>query len=252
MYSREKREDGIDQAVIKRTQPVRIDESILQYELAAPINEALESGAWTQSIIWSPRTPFRDFTQVVEPEDDTVTEERPQCTYCIAPEMSAYSVRGTAQDAVRPKKRMRADNQPKDRFNISNDQYYEVSKEGRHRVRQTFGQLVVEHAYPAQKLQLPFVRRAARDMNFLFTFPSSSRPAFPSRKHVHFTDPRCNFLPISSFGLVRSVQLRRRKIRPVARLARVVMSAKVCTRLGISVSKTPATSSCGSSRYVPN
>ena len=28
---------------------------------------------------------------------------------------------------------------------------------GRHRVRQTFGQLVVEHAFPAQKLQLPFV-----------------------------------------------------------------------------------------------
>ena len=54
---------------------------------------------------------------------------------------------------------MRTDTQPKDKFNISNDQFYEVSKEGgRHRVRQTFGQLVVEHAYPAQKLQLPFVR----------------------------------------------------------------------------------------------
>ena len=48
---------------------------------------------------------------------------------------------------------------PKDKFNISNDQYYEVAKDGgRHRVRQTFGQLVVQHAYPAQKLQLPFVR----------------------------------------------------------------------------------------------
>lgn len=54
---------------------------------------------------------------------------------------------------------MRTDNAPaKDKFNLSNDQYYEVSKDGaRHRVRQTFGQLVVEHAYPAQKLQLPFV-----------------------------------------------------------------------------------------------
>lgn len=53
---------------------------------------------------------------------------------------------------------MRTDNQPRDKFNLSNDHFYEVSKEGgRHRVRQTFGQLVVEHAYPAQKLQLPFV-----------------------------------------------------------------------------------------------
>ena len=60
---------------------------------------------------------------------------------------------------ARPKKRLRTDNaHAKDKFNLSNDQFYEVSKEGgRHRVRQTFGQLVVEHAYPAQKLQLPFV-----------------------------------------------------------------------------------------------
>ena len=55
---------------------------------------------------------------------------------------------------------MRLDNaMARDKFNLSNDQFYEVSKDGgRHRVRQTFGQLVVEHAYPAQKLQLPFVR----------------------------------------------------------------------------------------------
>lgn len=60
---------------------------------------------------------------------------------------------------TRPKKRLRTDNAPaKDAFNLSNDQFYEVSKEGgRHRVRQTFGSLVVEHAYPSQKLQLPFV-----------------------------------------------------------------------------------------------
>ena len=52
------------------------------------------------------------------------------------------------------------DPHPKDKFNLSNDNFYEVSKDGiRHRVRQTFGQLVVEHAYPAQKLQLPFVCR---------------------------------------------------------------------------------------------
>lgn len=45
----------------------------------------------------------------------------------------------------------------KDRFNISNDQAYEITRE-RHRVRQTFGQLIVQHAYPAVKLQLPWVR----------------------------------------------------------------------------------------------
>jgi len=62
-------------------------------------------------------------------------------------------------ETVRPRKRLRIDaGHARDKFNLSNDHFYEVSKEGgRHRVRQTFGQLVVEHAYPAQKLQLPFV-----------------------------------------------------------------------------------------------
>lgn len=62
-------------------------------------------------------------------------------------------------ETVRPRKRLRADGgQIRDKFNLSNDHFYEVAKDGgRHRVRQTFGQLVVEHAYPAQKLQLPFV-----------------------------------------------------------------------------------------------
>ena len=49
----------------------------------------------------------------------------------------------------------------KDKFNLSNDHFYELAKDGgRRRVRQTFGQLVVEHSYPAQKLQLPFVRNS--------------------------------------------------------------------------------------------
>jgi hypothetical protein len=45
--------------------------------LTTPANKDLESGAWTQSIIWSPRAPFRDFTQLeFNHEDDVVPEER--------------------------------------------------------------------------------------------------------------------------------------------------------------------------------
>lgn len=44
-----------------------------------------------------------------------------------------------------------------DPFNLSNDRAYEVAKETKKRIRQTLGQLEVQHAYPAQKLQLPFV-----------------------------------------------------------------------------------------------
>ena len=82
-----------------------------------------------------------------------------------APHLADVSI---AQEVARPRKRIRTDLQPKDKFNISNDQYYEVSKDGgRHRVRQTFGQLVVEHAYPAQKLQLPFVSPSVCTIRFV-------------------------------------------------------------------------------------
>lgn len=45
--------------------------------LTTPVNKALESGAWTQSIIWSPNAPFRDFTQLELNEED-IAEEHPQ------------------------------------------------------------------------------------------------------------------------------------------------------------------------------
>ncbi|KAI9454161.1 TAF1 transcription initiation factor TFIID subunit TAF1 [Lactarius psammicola] len=126
-------------------EPPSVDPS--RTDLMAPVNKALESGAWTQSIIWGPRAPFRDFTQIeFNNGDDIVPEERPPT------------------QEVRPRKRLRMDNaQIKDKFNLSNDQFYDVSKDGgRHRVRQTFGDLVVEHAYPSQKLQLPFCGSAKK------------------------------------------------------------------------------------------
>lgn len=45
-----------------------------------------------------------------------------------------------------------------DPLNFSNDREYAVTKDTKKKIRQTFGQLEVQHAYPAQKLQLPFVR----------------------------------------------------------------------------------------------
>ncbi|KAG6879873.1 hypothetical protein C0992_010542, partial [Termitomyces sp. T32_za158] len=120
--------------------------SPMEHNLTTPVNKVLESGAWTQSIIWGPNAPFKDFTQLeFNHEDDINPEER-------------------NVETVRPRKRFRVDGgSARDKFNISNDHFYEVAKEGgRHRVRQTFGQLTVEHAYPAQKLQLPFASNSSR------------------------------------------------------------------------------------------
>jgi transcription initiation factor TFIID subunit 1 len=124
--------------------------------LTTAANKTLESGIWTQSIIWEPRAPFRDFTQIeFNHEDDVVPEERTS----MSPVVLCQVTNALAAETVRPRKRMRFDaTQVRDKFNMSNDHLYEVSKDGgRHRVRQTFGQIAVEHAYPAQKLQLPFV-----------------------------------------------------------------------------------------------
>lgn len=209
------------------------DDSIQQYELAAPLNENLESGLWTQSIIWDPRTPFRDFTQIVEPEEEAVPEERPSGTLCCNTSHFACLF-PISTDAGRPKKRMRTDLQPKDRFNVSNDQYYEVSKDGgRHRVRQTFGTLVVEHAYPAQKLQLPFVRiplmYSRKPGRSHAIISPSSRHVCQNKKPVPSTGLQYNFLPTSNYGSPKFALLRKRRIRQVVRLAKVVMWVKVCT-----------------------
>ena len=49
-----------------------------QNSLTTPLNKALDEGSWTQSIIWGPGAPFRDFTQLELNEEDIVQEERQQ------------------------------------------------------------------------------------------------------------------------------------------------------------------------------
>ena len=126
-------------------------------EVMTPANEVLESGDWTQSIIWDSKTPFRDFTQLEIAEPTPEPEAYVTGTLNLV-FLLLYPIHHHISDPNRPKKRLRADNVPKDKFNISNDQQYEVSKEvARQRVRQTFQDLHIQHSYPAQKLQLPFV-----------------------------------------------------------------------------------------------
>ncbi|PVF94488.1 hypothetical protein CPB86DRAFT_876346 [Serendipita vermifera] len=136
--------------------------------LTAPTNATLESGTWTQSIIWDSKTPFRDFTQVDLSYLEDGYEEETQ-----RPEPRARKrFRNEAGQAV-----------ARDKFNISNDHTYEVAKETK-LVRQTFGALEVEHAYPALKLQLPFykIRLTKQECR------SFHRPAlhFPLNQEIRF------------------------------------------------------------------
>ena len=63
-----------------------------QANLTTPSNKALEEGSWTQSIIWSPRAPFRDFTQLELNEEDILQEERHPSMYPFQFESSSYEI----------------------------------------------------------------------------------------------------------------------------------------------------------------
>jgi len=134
-------------------------------------------------------------------------------------------------ETVRPRKRLRMDaGQIRDKFNLSNDQFYEVSKEGgRHRVRQTFGQLVVEHAYPAQKLQLPFVSSKTKILA-VSQACYSTRPVYRSRRLGHSIAPLSNFLQTSNCGFQKCVRPRKRRTKLDENLVKVAMLAKVCAK----------------------
>lgn len=155
-------------------------------------------------------------------------------------------------EIVRPRKRLRADAaQIKDKFNLSNDHFYEVAKDGgRHRVRQTFGQLVVEHAYPAQKLQLPFVSTpvALLPPVYPLSIANSTKRVYRSKKLAPSIAPHYSSRPILKFALAKSVLQRRRKTSPAGNLAKAVMSEKASIELAISAYAIRVISCYGSTR----
>lgn len=223
-----------DQIVYEHNNNLSAPPTTQENNLTTPINKSLESGSWTQSIIWSPQAPFRDFTQLeFNHEDDIIPEERPV-------------------ETVRPRKRLRTDGgQVKDKFNLSNDHFYEVAKDGgKHRVRQTFGQLVVEHAYPAQKLQLPFVRGQLCLLYCLSHEHASTKPGCQSKKLDLSIVPLFNFPRISNCDFRKCGLRRRKKTRLVGNSAKVVMLARVYGGPAISVFGTRPISFYGNIRCV--
>lgn len=139
--------------------------------------------------------------------------------------------------------------QIRDKFNLSNDQFYEVAKEGgRHRVRQTFGQLVVEHAYPAQKLQLPFV--SSNTKTLADSQPCHSiRRVYPSRRLGLSIALLFNFHQILNCDFQKCVRPRKRRTKLDENLEKVAMSAKVCAKQTISVFETHPISCFGNIPY---
>lgn len=105
-------------------------------------NPDIDSGEWLRSIVWSSTAPFKDFTKLQLNLND--------------PAGPASSLNKPA-DSAKNKVIRSGTGWSMDPYNLSNDKLYEVRKEAKRTVRQTFGHLEVQHAYPAMKLQFPWV-----------------------------------------------------------------------------------------------
>ncbi|SJX60806.1 related to TAF1-TFIID subunit (TBP-associated factor), 145 kD [Sporisorium reilianum f. sp. reilianum] len=148
-----------------------------------PFNHDLFCGAWTRSIIWDTRSPFEPFDKLVldmnDPqmmleEDLGPKTKQNSLLRSDAPVVSAAAQRDLA--------RRQAELDP---LNLSNDKFYEQTREHRQRVRQTLGKLVVQHAWPAIKLQLPWYKTKLTKAEAR----SFHRPAmqFPTNMPLHFS-----------------------------------------------------------------
>lgn len=119
--------------------------------VSRPRNAALNNGSWFSSIIWDPTSRFERFDRLIMDMNDPEMILENEKTLG---EKTSSLLRADAPPMIKTSKYA----QELDKFNLSNDRMYEMSKEHRHRVRQTLGQLVIRHAWPAVKLQLPFYK----------------------------------------------------------------------------------------------
>lgn len=118
-----------------------------------PINSALESGEWLKGIIWNEGAEHVDFTGLILDMNDS---EMMLETQGDAEEKATSLVRVDAPAISQKAARAAGGLDP---FNLSNDRFYEMARKGGMKViRQTLGELDLQHSRPAIKLQLPFYK----------------------------------------------------------------------------------------------
>lgn len=151
-------------------------------DISRPRNTELSKGVWFENIIWNPHSNFRPFDRLIMDMNDAdmiLESEKTQS------EKQVSLLRADAPPNLLKSSKYVGELDP---FNLSNDRMYELSKEHRHRVRQTLGQLVVRHAWPAIKLQLPFYKtRLSKHETRSWHRP---RIQFPSNMPITFSRVR--------------------------------------------------------------
>ncbi|KAJ1982768.1 hypothetical protein H4R35_000127 [Dimargaris xerosporica] len=139
-----------------------VDTKTQEFTASTPRNRSLLDGDWVKSIIWDRRHPFRPFTGLVlDPADSHMLFE-PIVDIAQVKAAKRKALKGAKdqlQMAVADEAEHRKQVQRIDKFNLSNDFFYAALQEGKvQRVRQTFGQLDLQHSIPALKLQPPLYK----------------------------------------------------------------------------------------------
>ncbi|GAA5861842.1 hypothetical protein JCM8547_008572 [Rhodosporidiobolus lusitaniae] len=119
-------------------------------------NPLFDQGDWTKAILWDGPHPGKAeyFTRLNLNLNDTQMLLEVQQPKIDPPKKVVAPVNALGSAAM-----LAPRDATLDPFNLSNDREYEVPKEQkRQAIKQTFGALEVVHAYPAQKLQLPFYK----------------------------------------------------------------------------------------------
>lgn len=129
-------------------------------DVQRPVNHNLHADHWLESIIWStrqardPRKIELNSRLVLDLNDEEMMIE--QVAPGTADQQSLSLVSSSAPVLSRRAAQAAASLDP---LNMSNDGFYELTREQRQRIqRQTLGALVVQHTKVARKLQLPFYK----------------------------------------------------------------------------------------------
>ncbi|KAH8920920.1 hypothetical protein BT69DRAFT_372701 [Atractiella rhizophila] len=168
-------------------------------DVLSSTNPLLDVLPWENSIIWDRRLPFTPFSNLELNLNDpslflglSSVDASTQQSAIAAPRVK--SLRGAERET--------------DKFNLSNDKVYEASREwakslamlekgGRYgAIRQTLGNLDIEHSYVAEKLQLPWYKARLTKAECR----SFHRPALQFPLNVALNFSRCRPLKFEKGG----------------------------------------------------
>ncbi|KAI8149894.1 hypothetical protein BJV82DRAFT_585138 [Fennellomyces sp. T-0311] len=132
------------------------------------LNRQLEDGDWLDAIIWDREKPNSAFLKIdLDLNDPNMLFDCEEVEATKAQLVEAKQVKKGRKPLPKPLPKIPIiystdephNKLPLNRFNLSNDKFYDSHYTGRLvRVRQTFGQLVVQHALPALKLHPVFYK----------------------------------------------------------------------------------------------